>query len=135
MDAGALLNLTRELGGDAVDFLEGEYTVTLASYECGNAVWKECVLLDDPSLEGASEVLDFIESVLDRMEVLSLSDSGLGEEVLRKGARNDITYYDSAYLTAADEKDAVLVTDDEELGAAADKTGVETVSTSEISVP
>ncbi len=131
-DANAVLNLTRELRGGAVELLEGESTIALASYEAGNAIWKESNLLDELDPEKASKILNFIESMLEQMEVTSLRETGLLEETLRTALEKDITYYDSAYLTVAGKKGEILVTDDENLREAAAETEVESMSSAQV---
>lgn len=37
-DASALLNLIRFTGSNALDYLKGNYTLTLTPYEVGNAL-------------------------------------------------------------------------------------------------
>lgn len=83
IDPNALLNITRELEGDGVDILENELTVTLTSHEVGNAVWKECNLLDELDPEKASEILDFVGTMMKHMEVVSLREARLPEKALQ----------------------------------------------------
>lgn len=132
IDANALLNITRELKGDAVDILENELTVTLASYEVGNAMWKECNLLDELDPEKASEILDFVGTMMEHMEVVSLREARLLEKTLQTAYEKKITYYDSAYLTIAEKRGEVLVTDDGDLRKVAIKADVETVSSAQM---
>ena len=52
-DASALLNLIRNHGQDALEYLRGNYVLTLTPYEVGNALWKEAVLLNRVSIDEA----------------------------------------------------------------------------------
>lgn len=127
MDANALLNIAKELGKDSVEVLEGECTLTLASYEAGNGMWKECNLLDELSYGDASEILDFTGSMMERMEVLSPRNLGLMKKTLENALREEITYYDSAYLTLAEERGYTLVTDDGKLRKVASRKDIKAI--------
>ncbi|MEM4675694.1 MAG: PIN domain nuclease, partial [Nitrososphaerota archaeon] len=54
-DASAILNSIRYHREDIVDFIEGNecYTLSLAQYEVGNALWKEAYLLKRISVNDA----------------------------------------------------------------------------------
>lgn len=132
IDANAILNITRELKKDAVEVLENRSTVTLAPYEVGNAIWKECNLLDELDSEKASEILGFVGSMMEHMKVKSLRRAELLEEAFRTAIEKDITYYDSAYLVVADKSDEILVTDDGKLHSTATEAGVKAISSDEI---
>lgn len=132
IDANAILNITRELKKDAVEILENKSTVTLAPYEMGNAIWKECTLLDELDSEKASEILDFVKSMMRHMKVKSPRKTGLSEEALRTAIERNITYYDSVYLVVADETGETLVTDDGKLQKTAVEADVKAISSEEM---
>ena len=52
-DASSILTIVRELQGDAPDKLADGTTISLAYYEVGNALWRECFLLKRISLAGS----------------------------------------------------------------------------------
>jgi len=114
-DASSILILTRELGEKVIDVMKGNTTMSLAYYELGNALWKECTWTKRLTVDGASEALKFAFSLLDLMKIIHIRDADLGVKTLSNASKLKITYYDAAYLTAAQEVDKVLVSDDEKL--------------------
>lgn len=133
IDASSLLNLTRELGEDTVDVLKDNLTSSLAIYEIGNGLWKECNLLEDFSFKDAAEILEFTTSIMETMKVIHLGESDLEGEVLHTAKERNITYYDATYLTIAENSREALVTDDGKLRDAAKKAGVKAMSSDELS--
>jgi len=127
-DAGSILTLVRELGEKVVDVLKGNWTTSLAYYELGNALWKESILAKRLRVDEAVEVLRFAFSLLDLMKITHARDIDLGVKTLSSASKLKITYYDASYLTAAQELDKVLVSDDEKLVAASRKAEVKTSS-------
>jgi len=127
-DAGSILILTRELGEKVVDVMKGNLTTSLAYYEVGNALWKECKLAKRLTVNDSFEVLKFTFSLLNLMKIVQITDEVLGVKTLSNATKLNITYYDAAYLTVAREADKVLVSDDEKLVAASRKVGVKTSS-------
>ena len=102
--------------------------MSLAYYETGNAMWRECFLLKRIALDEASKVLESIFAILRTMDVAMLEDEELGVEILNMAGEFGITYYDAAYLTMAQKLDKTLVTDDEELARVAGKLSVTTLT-------
>jgi len=130
-DASSILSLTRELGEKIIDVVKGNLTADLAIYEIGNALWKECSLLQRLSPEGSVKTLKLISGLLSLMKVVDIQSSHLSIEVLVNALNLKITYYDAAYLTIAKKAEAVLVTDDEELAEISKKKEVETLKSIE----
>jgi len=127
-DAGSILILTRELGEEVLDVVKGNSTTSLAHYEIGNALWKECNLLRRLSVDEAAKALKFTISLLKFMEVIHVKDVDLSVRTLSDACKLNITYYDAAYLSVAEDLGKVLVTDDEKLATAAKEIGVKTLS-------
>lgn len=115
MDASALLNtIKRDLRG-----LVDASTITLARYECLNALWKERYLLkiiDDETLKVLLKALKMIFMVLPVYDV-----EGLEDEILQIALKSNITVYDASYIAVAKKRGLKLITDDEELRAKAAK--------------
>lgn len=126
-DSNAIYRLIRELPETAPDSLAEGSTSYLAYYELGNALWKECLLLNRISNEEAKKSLDFLYTILQRMQVNTL-DSDMGQMVLDTAFKLKLTFYDSIYITEAKKTDKVLVTDDKKLTEAAENFGVKTLS-------
>ena len=108
-DSSAIIALVERNKPD--ELLDG-WTIDLAFYELGNAVWKQVHLYNTLSIDDAKIALDALISVFKRMhrfqEIGPLS-------VLRVAAKEGLTYYDAAYLQAAADKKLPLVTDDKKL--------------------
>jgi predicted nucleic acid-binding protein len=131
-DASSVFALVRELLGEAPDLFWGSSAISLAYYEVGNVLWKECFLLTRIVPEEASKLLKSMFSMLRTMDVTLLEDEDLGKAILDMAGKLNITYYDAAYLTEAQRSDKVLVTDDEKLARAAEKVGVKTLTSKTI---
>lgn len=127
-DASSIFALVRELRGDAPDKLLEGSTISLAYYELGNTVWRESFLLKRISQEEAGILLRAMYAILQAMEVSSLEKEDEGNAVLDKACKFKITFYDSAYLVAAEKSKKTLVTDDKKLAKAAENAGVKTLT-------
>lgn len=103
-------------------------TASLAYYEVGNAVWRECFLLKRIIPKEATKLLKSIFAILQAMDVAVLEDEELGAAILNMAGRLNITYYDAAYLIEAQRLNKTLVTDDEKLTKAAKSVGVKTMT-------
>ena len=130
-DASSILTLVRELRGDAADKLLEGSTISLAYYEVGNALWRECFLLKRISREEAQSLLRAMYSIIGEMEVTSLESEDEGNAILDAACRFNITFYDSAYLAQASKSKSTLVTDDKKLAKTAQNVGVKTLKSQE----
>lgn len=108
-DSSAIMNLVRR---NELDGLLGNFTLTLASYEVGNALLKGA-RSKSISLEEAIEALEAIRGVIERMVALGVD--GEGREILVLAEREGLTYYDASYLHMAIKCKLALVTDDGKL--------------------
>ena len=126
-DASAIYKLVREFPETAPVVLAEGSTISLAYYEVGNALWKECLLLKRISREEAEKSVDFLYDVLERMQVTQVG-SGEGSTIMDAAFKLGLTFYDSAYLIEAKKKGIILVTEDSKLAKAAKSLGVRTLS-------
>ena len=126
-DSNTIYKLIRELPQGAVEKLVGGSTIYLAYYELGNALWRECLLLERINIEEAKKSLDLMYSILERMQVASL-DAETGSEVLDTAYKFKLTFYDTSYLVKAKKSGATLVTDDNMLAKAAETLGITILS-------
>ncbi len=131
-DASSILTLVRELRGDAADKLAGEATISLAYYEVGNALWRECFLLKRISRQEAETLIKQMYAIMGEMEVAALQGENSGNPILDSACRFNLTFYDSAYLAEAEKSKCTLVTDDKKLAAMAQKAGVKTLTSREL---
>jgi len=127
-DASSIFTLVRELRGKALDVLLESSTVSLAYYEVGNAVWRECFLLKRIISKEAIKLLESVFALLQAMDVALLEDEELGTAILNMAGKLNLTYYDAAYLIEAQRLNKTLVTDDEKLTKAAKSVGVKTLT-------
>lgn len=112
LDASALLNIIRSLGKKSIPLIRGNYVLTLTSYEVGNVLWEEAILLKRITVEEALQLLKIINSVLTLLNTMELQDREL---TLKVACTLKITYYDAAYIVTAYKLNAELVTDDDKL--------------------
>jgi len=131
-DASSILTLVRELRGDAADKLLDGATISLAYYEVGNALWRECFLLKRINRGEAENLLKEMYAIIGQMRVTSPEGEDEGTAILDAACKFNITFYDSAYLAEADKSKSTLVTDDKKLATTAQKTGVKTLTSKEL---
>jgi predicted nucleic acid-binding protein len=108
-DSSAIITLVESSKLD--ELLEG-WTIDLAFYELGNAVWKQVHLYRTLSMDEAKIALDALVSVFDKMRKVQELEP-LSTLVIAVTER--LSYYDAAYLQAAVDKKMILVTDDKTL--------------------
>lgn len=109
-DASSLIELLKH-GNGATGAAFGQYTLDLAFYEAGNSFWSDSAAQQVMSREDASAAVDYLESLREEMVVCSLSDLG-ATAVFETAWDEGVTYYDGAYITAAQAMSATLVTED-----------------------
>lgn len=108
-DSSAIVNLCREKRIN--ELLEG-WTINLAFYEMGNAVWKQAYVYKTLSINEANIILDAFMEVFMKLKKPEKENS---LEILKIAVKEGLTYYDAAYIQAAVENNLTLVTDDEQL--------------------
>jgi predicted nucleic acid-binding protein len=131
-DASSILTLVRELRRDAADKLADEATISLAYYEVGNALWRECFLLKRISRREAEVFLNDIYEIMGQMTVASLQGENEENAVLDIACKFNLSFYDSAYLAQANDSNYTLVTDDKKLANMAQKADVKTKTSKEL---
>lgn len=124
-DSSAIIALCGRRNMDRL--LEG-WTLDLALYEVGNAVWKQVYLHKNLTTDEGRTALDALAGVVERIRKTPVEDP---LRVLELAVAEGITYYDAAYLHAALKDDKTLVTDDENLHTVAKKY-VETLTSDEL---
>lgn len=111
-DTSALYPFIIELlkGNISFNFLSKIYILDLTVYEIGNALWKDSKIhktIKDPLLT----MQNFLK-IIDKLNLVTDIDY---VNVLKIALERDLTFYDSAYVYVAEEKDFTLVTYDKEL--------------------
>ncbi|MDE1865611.1 MAG: type II toxin-antitoxin system VapC family toxin [Candidatus Micrarchaeota archaeon] len=92
-------------------------TISLASYETGNIIWKEHSIHKRLGFAEASGLIEIVSSVIDNMKKVGLR--GLQSEILEAAAKLNISYYDASYVVAARRSGGTLVTEDKKLASKA----------------
>ncbi len=110
LDSSAIVNLVK--AGKLKVFLESS-TLSLAPYECLNAIWKEHMLLRRIDLDVTVRLAKVLAKVFRVLNVMTIE--GAEDDVLRFAIENKITVYDASYVKAAEKEKLVLVSDDERL--------------------
>jgi len=124
-DSSSIINLCAKK--QIEELLEG-WTLNLALYELGNAVWKQVLLHKALTPEEGGEALDALIEVLREMRALRLEEASA---ILNIAVEEGSTYYDASYIHAAIKNGATLVTDDRKLNSIAKKY-VETMTSEEL---
>jgi len=99
-------------GERKIDKLLGGWTLNLAFYELGNAVWKQVFLHKTITINEANTVLDPLTEVFTKLKKPKTEDA---LDILKIAVKETLTYYDAAYIQAAVKNNLTLVTDDEKL--------------------
>jgi len=100
------------------DLLAGGYTLNLAFYEIGNALWKDVVIHGRLTLEEALEIMGLVAETLGIMVVIPPGEAG---DILRMAVKYRLSFYDAAYLEAAVRLNRPLITEDGKLARKASK--------------
>lgn len=114
-DSSAIIDLCSKRSADKL--LEG-WTLDLAFYEVGNAVWKQVYLFKTLTPDEGMTSLDAVTEVVKMIRKVPVDDF---LETLRIAVEEGLTYYDATYLQAAIKNKKTLVTNDEKLRVAAKK--------------
>ena len=129
VDASSLLMLIKKHGDQATETLKTSSTIPLVYYEIGNALRTSAHIHHHITPEEAQETLDNIHTGLELMTLIRQENTQDSRHILRNSLTHNLTYYDSAYLTAADKHRATLVTEDKRLAEAAKKANIPTIDT------
>ena len=110
LDASALYPLAMTLGERLLDYASELAVLDLTVYEVGNVLWKEYRRrrISDP--EPLAQLFEEVFSIL-----TVLRTSGSVADILRLAIRENLTFYDAAYLYATRLHGMRLVTEDRDL--------------------
>jgi len=125
LDPSAIINLC---GDGKTEKLLDCWTLNLAIYELGNAVWKQVKIHKKITIEEANLILDSLTEVFRRMKKPTTEKP---MKTLEIAVKENLTYYDASYISAAVENNLTLVTDDDKLYKAGKKY-VKTVKSDEL---
>jgi len=93
--------------------LKNGYTIELARFELGNAIWKEAGLRKTIALDKAVSLINIVVEVLNKLRIVSIG--GFESEILKLSYEENLTFYDAAYLYASLKLNIPLVTEDKKL--------------------
>jgi len=124
LDASALLPLVTRRGKQLIVEASRETLVTtdLAIYEACNSLWKLSTLLKSISLEDTVDVANTLKDITLRSLIQPINFAKLDfSQTLKRAYKEQLTFYDTSYITTAESTEAILVTEDEKLRKAASK--------------
>jgi predicted nucleic acid-binding protein len=108
-DSSAIIVLC---GEKKLDKLLDGWTINLAYYELGNAVWKQVNIHKKITTNEAEKVLDSLMEAFKRLKKPKNEDA---LETLKIAIKENLTYYDASYIRTAIKNAFTLVTDDDKL--------------------
>jgi len=125
LDPSAIINLCgkKKIG----KLLEG-WTLNLAFYELGNAIWKQVHIHKTITTDEANTVLSLLTEIFKKLKKPETKEA---LETLKIAIKESLTYYDASYIQAATENGLTLVTDDKQLHTTSSK-HIKTVTSDEI---
>ena len=90
------------------EILKDKFSAELVKYEIGNVLWKKVVLEKIYSLEEVLFLADFLQRILNKMNLLTPNI----KEVLEIAVKLKINFYDASYLALAKKLKMPLITED-----------------------
>ncbi len=118
-DTSALLNIMIKNGSRVPKLLRSQSILDLTMYEAGNVMWKLAYLQKRITPQQACKILESFLLLKQNMRVLGTD--GMEEKIKNLSLDTGLTFYDSAYVVAAEQAGLVLVTDDDSLAKPAAK--------------
>lgn len=119
LDASALLNVIKIFGERGAEVMRGSSIMDLTVYEVGNGVWRLVYMLKEIDYDGGLKLLEAVERLSFRLNVVGIEERLL--KVYDLSIKEGLTFYDAAYISAAQSAGLALVTDDVELANKAGK--------------
>jgi len=117
-DASALANLIIKRGQRALEVTKGNFSLDLAGYEIGNALWRLCLLEKKISQDEAEGFLSTVSDFLGLLQLVSFAELD-PKRVFNLAFSERLTFYDASYVVAAEIMTMTLVTDDDRLSEVA----------------
>jgi len=91
-------------------------------YEACNSLWKLAALLKTISLKDAVDVATTLKDLTTRNIIQPVNFIKLDfSSTLKKASEEQLTFYDTSYITTAESTKAILVTEDKKLRKTASK--------------
>lgn len=115
IDASSLLILIKKQADQASDTLKQSITIPLVYYEIGNALRTSAINLKQITAEEAESTLKNLHKALQMVTKTPQDNIQDSTQILQNSITYNLSYYDSAYLTATQKHDTTLVTEDKKL--------------------
>jgi predicted nucleic acid-binding protein len=112
-DSSALMNIIQIRGSKAYDLLKNNFTIDLTYYEIGNIIWK-FVYRKLISLQEGSELIENMEGVFNSLNVIQSKIDDI-KPIFAIATKQNITFYDSAFIHYSKKEGKILITDDKKL--------------------
>ncbi|MGD2200630.1 MAG: type II toxin-antitoxin system VapC family toxin [Candidatus Bathyarchaeota archaeon] len=126
LDASTLLLLIKRYGEKAFEILKASTSIPLIYYEIGNAIRTGAAIHQLMTPLEAEKTLEKIHTGIELMTLQRQENVQDSKQILENSLDHNLTYYDSAYLTAAEKEKAALITDDKRLTEAAKNANITT---------
>jgi predicted nucleic acid-binding protein len=118
VDASALLLIVKHADATKLaDMAADLTTLDLATYEAGNAIWKQARLLKLISEKDARDTHEALIDLLSHVSLVRGEELDLGE-AMNLAVGKGIAYYDACYLVASESLKLPLATEDRKLAGA-----------------
>ena len=126
-DASAIILLTKNHPHEAPELLKHEHLLDLTLYELGNTIWKINKLYKKPDKNTALESIEQAYYLTSLMNIHAIENRQTYLSIMENAFQYNLTYYDAAYLTAAQQHKLALVTEDKKLEKAANNAEITTI--------
>ncbi len=132
-DASAIILLTKNHPHEAPELLKQEHLLDLTLYEIGNTIWKINKLYKKTNRNTALESIEQAYYLTSLMNIHAIENRKTYLSIMENAFQYKLTYYDAAYLTAAQQHKLALVTEDKQLEKAANNANIITINTENLS--
>jgi len=121
IDASSLMLLMKTANVKIeLDYLKTSSILDLTFFEIGNAIWKETCLMKFITKKESEILRSKVQTVLAQIDRIPCETSSF-QKIMDISENEKLTFYDASYLFNAKEKGLILVTEDKELRAKAEK--------------
>jgi len=129
-DASAIILLAKNNPQEVAELLKNNFILDLTVYEIGNTIWKLNKILKNEGRDIAVEAIKQAQNLLALMDKCENAETLIS--IMDNAFQYNLTYYDSAYLTAADDQKLALITEDKKLEKAASNANIHTYNIEEM---
>lgn len=126
-DASAIILLTKNHPHEAPELLKHENILDLTLYEIGNTIWKINKLYKKGDRNTVLESIEQAYYLTSLMNIHVIENRQMYISIMENAFQYNLTYYDAAYLAAAQRHKLALVTEDKKLAKATVKADVPTI--------